>query len=239
LKPLFGLTMRQLYSRKRVIVIYLLALVPVVLTAIDIATSSERSTFGFAVFVLDGMVISAILPVVVLTLATTCFGTEIDDKTLSHVALTPLRPWQIVLPKFLVCCVLAGIPILLAGLVSAYFGLDGDLAAVGLVALALAGAVVAYSAVFVWAGLISTRALGFGLVYVLLWEGVMTSFLGGIRYLSIHAYALGILNWTGADVFRGVADRAVELPAAAAGIVLVTAIFLFLTIRRLRNMDIP
>ena len=59
--------------------------------------------------------------------------------------------------------------------------------------------VVSYASAFLWAGMITTRALGFALIYILLWEALITSFLEGTRYLSVRSYALSTMQGTGRD----------------------------------------
>ncbi len=51
-----------------------------------------------------------------------------------------------------------------------------------------------YSAVFVLASVLTTRAIAFGLLYVLIWEGLLSNLVGGARILSIAHYCLGIAN---------------------------------------------
>jgi ABC-2 type transport system permease protein len=58
---------------------------------------------------------------------------------------------------------------------------------------ALVGSV-AYSAVFVLASVVTTRAIAFGLLYVAIWEGLLSNLVGGVRILSIAHYSLGVAN---------------------------------------------
>src|ERR1700721_1511039 len=64
---------------------------------------------------------------------------------------------------------------------------------------ALAGSVI-YSAVFLLASVLTTRAIAFGLLYVLIWEGLLSNLVGGARILSIAHYCLGIANAIHPDV---------------------------------------
>ncbi len=66
---------------------------------------------------------------------------------------------------------------------------------VGLLLGALAGAVV-YNALFVMLTAVfsPTRALAFGLLYVLLWEGLLASLIPGVGLLSVEHYSLAIAN---------------------------------------------
>ena len=65
--------------------------------------------------------------------------------------------------------------------------------ALGLFAGALAGAVF-YNALFIMISVVTTRALAVGLLYVLIWEGLLGNFVGGAREPSIGQYSLGVAN---------------------------------------------
>ncbi len=78
----------------------------------------------------------------------------------------------------------------------------------------------------------------FALVYVFLWEGITTTFLGGVRYLSVRGYTLALLHGIDAEAFETLGSRAIEFPAALVGSGLVTYLFFWLTVRRLRRMDV-
>ena len=83
------------------------------------------------------------------------------------------------------------------------------------------------------------QPLGFALVYVFLWEGLLSSLLGGIRYLSIRAYTLTLMESIDDSRLDAFQELTIQLPAAAGGVVLVSAAFFWLTVRRLRRMDVP
>ena len=95
------------------------------------------------------------------------------------------------------------------------------------------------TAIFTWAGLMTSRALGFALIYVFLWEGVLASFLGGIRYLSVRGYTLTIMHQLEQDTLEVLGERAIEFPAAVVGAIAVTVVFFALTVYRLKKMDVP
>ena len=105
--------------------------------------------------------------------------------------------------------------------------------------MALFTGVVTYTTIFTWAGLVSTRALGFALIYVFLWEGLISSFLSGVRYLSVRGYTLAILHGIDDKSFETLGLRVIEFPAALVGAAVVTVVFFWLTVRRLRRMDVP
>ena len=241
--PIFWLSIRQLTGRWRVTLVLLLAALPVGLAVIVrfAATGETEAEFNrnFTNILLDGMLVAGILPIVTMALATSAFGNELEDKTLSFLTLMPVARWRIVLPKVLASLVICG-PILLASAVAAtLIGFDGEARPAIAVAVALGAGVLAYAAIFTWAGLVTTRALPFALVYVLLWEGVISSFIRGVDYLSVRGYTLAIMRGLDKPSFPALEDRVIEFPVAVAGVVAVTVVFLLLGVRRLRRMDVP
>lgn len=241
------LTLRQLGGRVRLLFILLLAALPVGLTALLILTSSgsDESNGDFIDAIIDALVIAGALPIVALVLATASFGNEVEDKTLSYVLLKPVPRWLIALPKMLAPIAIGGPALVLSGVASTALGgsstqfvVADDARAILAVGVAVLCGVVAYSAVFTWAGLITTRALAAGLIYVFIWEGFLSSLMEGVRYLSIRAYTLAILHGVDGESFRELEGRVIELPAAIVGVAAVTVVFFLLTVRRLRKMDV-
>ena len=179
------------------------------------------------------------MPLVTMALATAAFGNEIEDKTLSYVFLKPVARWRIAIPKFLASVIIAAPLALVSGGLATYIGTDGDLRTTVAVAMALSVGVITYASVFTWAGLITTRALPFAIVYLFLWEGLLSTIIGGIRYLSVRGYTLAIMNGLDDNGLEVLSDRVIEFPAAVVGAFAVTIVFLWLTVYRLRRMDVP
>ena len=240
MESLFRLSLNQLAGRRRLVLIFLGAALPVVIAALGAAFgSSDPDREEFTRFMLDGMLVAAILPIVTMALATATFGNDLEDKTLGYLVLKPISRWRIVAPKYLAVVLLAVPLIVLSGVLVTVIGpLEGALAALAVGAALLVG-VLAYSAIFTWAGLMTTRALGFALVYVFLWEGLLSSFLGGIRYLSVRGYTLALMHGIDKDSLEALDGFVIGLPAAIVGAAVVTVVFLSLTVRRLRTMDVP
>ncbi len=235
MRPMLGLSLRQLLGGRRLLLLLLLSALPVAVAGI-VAGFSEEADVNF---LLDGLIVAAILPIVTMALATSAFGDEIDDRTLSNLVLKPLARWRIVAPKLMASIIVSG-PLIIAGGVGATaIGVEAGVQPALAVAAALAVGVLAYASIFTWAGLMTTQALGFALVYVILWEGVVVSYLPGVRYLSVRGYALGILHGLDEHSFEAVAERAIELPAAVGGAAAITLAFALFTVRRLRRMDVP
>ena len=88
--PLFGLTLRQIAGRWRVLLIVLLAVLPVVLSILVRNFAEDHDTSEFAELFFDLMIVAGILPITIMVLATATFGNELEDKTLSF-----LVSWRI------------------------------------------------------------------------------------------------------------------------------------------------
>ena len=235
--PLFLLTVRQLGSRWRLLIIVLLAALPIVIVSLlrrDDAPASEVDDV-----LLNGMLAAAIVPLVTLSVAAAAFGNELEDRTLSFLTLTPIARWRIVLPKLLASLAVSAPLLLVSAVVSAVIAYEGDARAVLAVAVSIFAGATLYTSAFLWSGLITSRALAFGLIYVFLWEGLFASFVEGIKYLSIREYILGLIKGIDPDRFAGPEQSTIELPAAAAGAAIVFTVFFILSVRRLRNMDVP
>ena len=239
---MFKLSLRQLSGRRRMALIALLAVLPVALAAIlnRFASGDGGGELRLIDPIIDGMIVSGVMPISVMTIAIAAFGNELEDRTLNVLVLKPVSCIAIVLPKLMGSIVLAAPLLLGAGIIVTLIAVDGgEVRAATAIGAALLAGVVTYAAVFTWAGLLSSHALGFALVYVFLWEGLLTSFVSGVRYLSVRGYTLGILHGLDEEAFGSIGDRVIEFPAALVGAGAVTALFLWLTVWRLRRMDVP
>ncbi len=231
---LFTLALRQAITRRKIALLIVLALLPVGLAVILEATGAESGTLTGPV--LGGLVISVTLPLIAMVLATGAFGNEVEDRTLSLLTTKPVPRWMIVLCKLVATIVVAAPPMAVVAAVITAMEPDGTGNAPVAAAVAVVVGVVAYASAFTWLGLITSRALGFGLVYVLLWEALITSFLSGTRYLSIRSYIFGTAHGLNDTAFGE--ELTVKLPVALVGVAVVTIVFFLLSSRRLSRMDI-
>ena len=236
---IFQLTLRQLLGRWRVILIVFLASLPtLIVLLVKWQDDSAAYDQDFVQGMIDTMIIAGILPIVVMTVATAAFGNELEDRTLYYLVLKPLSRVHIALGKLAATFTLAA-PVVVASGVVATALVGADAGTVFTVGIALLAGVAAYASIFTWAGLITPRALSYGLVYVLVWEGLLSSFLTGVRYLSVRGYTLSLLHGIDATNFESLEDRVIAFPAAIVGAVGVALVFFFLTQYRLRTMDVP
>lgn len=113
----------------------------------------------------------------------------------------------------------------------------GDLRATLAVTAGAVAAVALYASVLTWLGLATSRAVGIGLAYVVLWEGLFTGFVSGARLLSVRHHAVALMH--GLDPRRFAEADTLDLATAAVTSAVVLAGFTLLTVRRLRRMDVP
>ena len=122
---------------------------------------SQEDVDNWITALLGVLIVAAILPIVTMALATASFGNDLEDRTLGYIVLNPVSRWSIVLSKMLAPVAIAGPALILSGVVATLIGLGGDVRTAGAVAVGLLAGIVAYSAIFVWAGLMTTHAIGF------------------------------------------------------------------------------
>ena len=237
------LTLRQLAGARRLIIVGAVAALPAILAIYARQVGAGASYEDFANGTIDALVVALVMPIVTMTLATAALGNEMEDRTLSFIALQPIARWKIALAKLIAPSLIA-VPLTALGAAAAsYASLVGDETAVRTTfAVTISAAVgsFAYCCVFTWLGLATSRALAVALVYVFLWEAAVATFIGGARYLSVRGYTLGMMS--GLDTspaLSALSDRAIEPPAALIGAALVCVVFYALTVRRLKRMDVP
>ena len=137
---------------------------------------------------------SVVLPLTALIIGTSVLGAEIDDGSIVHLLATPVRRSSVIITKFAVAAVMTmlfvAVPELLAGLIA-----TGGVTrlAIGVFAGAIAGSVI-YNAVFVLVSVLTTRAIAVGLLYLLVWEGLLGNLVSGASELSVGQYSLGFAN---------------------------------------------
>ena len=183
------ITARALLGRRRVL---LLLPFPVLVVGLALIAHTVKPDAAdrWGPFIVNGLGLSVMLPVIALIVGTGVLGAEIEDGTILHILAKPVPRRQIILTKLAVSAAVIGtiaaVPMAVAGTVaqSARFGLA---LAVGCFVAALA-----YGAVFLVLSLLTRRPVLIGLAYVMLWEGVLGNLLASTRELSIHQYAVTV-----------------------------------------------
>ena len=185
------ITLRATLGRKRALIFLL---VPLVLILITVALKAVATSPVWPAQFLGVFGFSVVLPLTALIIGTSVVGAEIDDGSIIHLLATPVNRTSVVISKFIsaagLTVIFGAVPLYLSAAIAR--GPAGKLA-VGLLAGALVAAV-AYNALFVLLSLLTTRAIAVGLLYLLVWEGLLGNLIGGVRVLSIGQYSVSVAN---------------------------------------------
>lgn len=226
------MTLRGLFGRKRFLLLLPLPVLMLGLALLAEALGAQPSEWAQPVLV--GLGFAVVLPVLALIVGASALGSEIDDGTLVHVLAKPLPRREIILAKLAVAVVVTTVSVAPAMLL---VGLLADASvqfALGLV-LATALGALAYSAVFLALSVLTRRPVLLGLIYVLVWEGLLTNLLQGARVLSIQHYALAVADRVGGNELL---SATVSTPVAVVMALLVTIAATAFAAERLRSFTL-
>jgi len=184
------LTARSLLGRRRVLLLLLLPGVLLLLcVAVRLLAGSDTTV---SIGVLSSFALGTVVPLLGLIAGAGSIGPEIDDGSIVYLMSKPLSRHSIVHSKLAVAVavvtVVAAVPTLLAGFVMS--GTEAGLAVGYAIGAFVAG--LAYCALFVLLAVITRNAVVVGLIYVLIWESLVGSFVPGAQVLSIQQWALAI-----------------------------------------------
>jgi len=225
------MTARGLFGRRRFLLLFPLPVLLVGLAVLCRAVGVDPVHWGPAL--LTGLGFVVVLPVTALIVGTAVLGSEIDDGTIVHVLTKPLPRSEIVLAKLGVAI---GITSLTVGFPMYVVGVLADSVKLGLsVAAASVVGTIAYSALFVALSLVTRRPVLLGLVYVLVWEGLLGNLVSGTRTLSIQQYVITVADRLGAS---SMLEGRVSLTVAVVMSVIFTVGMTVLAIDRLRGFSI-
>ena len=229
----YGLLVRQLVTRGRVIALLVVGLV-VAAVAFAVGSSDGPDLTRRAVEFIANLGFTTVVPIVSLVFASAALGDPRDDRTLVYLWLRPTSRWPIVIGAW-VAAISASLPLVLVPLGIAAVLTGGGPTVVTATLLAAFVGVVAYSALFLLFGLLVRNSIVWGLAYIVIWEGIIAAFGDFAARLAIRGYTRSILtSRTGVDLSLG------DLSLAAAIIVPLVgaAVALPLAARRLQAMDI-
>ncbi len=142
----------------------------------------------------DTLVCALATPIIALMLGTSAFSAEADDGTLLYLVTTTTPRWWIVTVRVLFAAVGTALLSAMAVWGTGWLA-TGDHDPQGVtraftVAAAFGGA--SYAALFTLLALVTRRALVSGLVYVLFWEGILSSTFQALNYLSVRRWMLAV-----------------------------------------------
>ena len=223
---------RSIFGRRRGVLLFVLPVVLIALSVLVRALVGAEDTA--AQDTLYGLGLVVVVPLVALLATSGLLAPEIDDGSISYLLAKPIPRSTIVLSKLAVAagCVLvfAVLAVLVAGLV---LRPAEPRFALGFALGALAGGL-AYCALFALLSVLTRHAVVIGLIYLLIWEGLLGGLLDGVRWLSVSRWA-GAIAEPVADVSL-VEGLGVGYAAVATLVVMVLGVWL--TGRKLRGFNL-
>jgi ABC-2 type transport system permease protein len=186
------LTVRTILGRRRALLLLALPVVLLVLAVIARATVGADNRNEVTVGILGAFALATLVPLLGLIAGTGAIGPEIDDGSIVYLLAKPVNRHSIVVSKLVVAIAVVSafgaVPVFVAGLV-----LDGTTDRLWLgYGLGTLAAGVAYSALFLLLAVLTRNAVVVGLIYALVWESVIGSFVPGAQALSIQQWSLAI-----------------------------------------------
>lgn len=229
------LTVRGLLGRRRSLLLVLLPVLLLGLAALQRAAShaSPVQSAGLT----GNFAMGTLLPLMCLLIGTGVIGPEIDDGSIVYLLAKPVPRRSILFAKLGVALVTALVFAVLPIAASAAIAGDEQLeltTAYGLAAL-LAG--IAYTTLFVALSVLTRNAVIVGLLYALLWEGVLGGYVPGVRDVSVRQWALAPAErLLGADAAGWGVTSAVTVPVGVTLLVVVTVGAAWLAVARLKTL---
>ena len=225
------ITARALFGRRRFLLLIPLPLLLIGLPLLAESLGADPEHWSEPVIV--GLGLAVVLPVIALVVGTGVLGSEIDDGTLAHILAKPLSRAEIIFSKYVVAVAVtaltAGVPLFVTGLLAGSTSL-----AVGLLVGAAVGSL-AYCALFLLLSLLTRRPVLLGLIYILVWEGLLGNLLTGTRVLSVTHYVQAVADRIAQS---SLLDTTVTLPVAVAMAFIVTVGATVLAVDRLRSFTV-
>lgn len=226
-----SLTARALLGRRRVWLLLPMPVLLIGLTLIGNYSDEPASEWGPVVFGQLGLAV--ILPLTALIVGSSVLGLEIEDGTITHLLTKPLPRKEIILAKLAVAATVTtaatALPLIVAGAIAGSASL-----AVGLGLGAALGALT-YTTVFLALSLMTRRPVAVGLVYIILWENLLTRFIDGTRVLSIREYAATLAEEVASTTWL---PANLTLPTALTLSALITTAATITAITRLRSFSL-
>jgi ABC-2 type transport system permease protein len=224
------LSTQALFGRRRGVLLLLIPALLVVLAVVVRLVAGTGSGYDEVI----GLGFTLALPIVALLAASAVLGPEIDDGSIVYLLAKPVSRHTVALSKYAAAWVatmgLGAVPLLVCGLV-----LDaGDprRALAWTVGAAVAGT--AYTALFLALAALTRHAVVIGLVFALLWEGLLGHVLSGVKWVAIGPWGAAV-----AAAVSGRADRSgIGLGYALVAAAVVTVATLWFAGDRLRSFTL-
>ncbi len=235
------LTARQLLGQRRTLFLAAMALLPVLAAIIFQIAADDRSANAaeFAARVMFyGLIVTFLLPLTAVLLSTAAVGNEIEEGTIVYLLSKPVERWRIVAGKMLAAWGATAVIILASGALGGVIvlGSEGEWRILAGFLVALLVGSLTYSSLFMLFSVVTSRALILGVVYALIWEGLVTNFAPGVQRLSIREFTASVAEAV-ADTTPAVFEADLGLTYSLILIVVVVAVGAGLSVWRLSRFE--
>ncbi len=227
------LSVQSLFGQRRGIILVILpalllvlSLITVIVTDGSLAVEPITMVFGF----------SLVLPLIALLISNGVLGPEIEDGSIIYLLSKPISRYVVVLSKFVVAAavsvVFGGGSVFLSALILNISEPDQAFAiGVGGVAATLG-----YCGLFIALASLTRHGTIAGLIYILGFEGLLASWLEGLRYISVGSWGRRIVGSLSDDVALVVRD--LNLVYAVCALIVLTVGAVVLAGHRLRSFEL-
>lgn len=195
--PILLLTLRALTRSRRLLPVGLLLTIPPLLALLYLSSRASENGGQFAFEVFYFLVVPILVPLTTLILATSALGGEVEEGTLPYLTLKPISRFSIVIAKLLAVLLISVVLVETSSALTYLIAAHGNPRLQDLGAIMAAGfaGCLAYTAVFLPLGLfLPKRGLIVGFLYVLFWEGTLSTLSTGLATLSVRRYVQGVLE---------------------------------------------
>ncbi|WP_155373543.1 ABC transporter permease subunit [Catellatospora vulcania] len=225
------ITARGLLGRRRSWLLLPMPLILIGVTAVGLAFDAPAADLIDGVLL--GLGVAVILPLVSLIVGTGVLGSEIDDGTVVHILTKPIPRSRIILSKLVVAATVSAVTVAVPMFVAAAM-VGGVKLGLGFAAACVAGAI-AYSALFLALSVVTRRPVLVGLLYVVIWEGLLSNLVTGTRTVSVQHFVIKFAaEVSGSSLFATTVSTAV----AAVMTVVFTVVGTWLATQRLRSFSV-
>jgi ABC-2 type transport system permease protein len=232
---IYQMILRQLVTRGRLALLGFFSLLSIAI-GFGIGNNDDAIPKVDGAKLIDELGLTFAVPLVCLVFATAALGDMYENGSLVYLWLKPIARWKIVAAATAAVITVAA-PALTVGLTIAS-ALTGGGGGGGLIVGTIIGtvlAVIAYSAVFTALGLVTQRALLWGIGYIVIIEGVVARF-GLIDKIAIRSYSRSVVaKITDVDIDLGT----VGLPIAIVVLFFIGGLGVAAGTARLSRMTIP
>jgi ABC-2 type transport system permease protein len=230
---IYASTSRTISTRARLAAFVALGLIGAIV-AWRVGATNSGSDARDAVRFVDTMALNVLAPIVSLVFGTAALGDLVDDGTLVYLWTRPQRRSSLALGAW-GAALTYSLPLVVVPTAAAVLLISSDASTIVGAVVSTAAATVAYVSVFVLLGLLTTRALMWGVGYVLILETFVARGGESLGFLSIRAHASSILS-----AITGVEVRLAYFSAATSATFLagLSVIALGLCVTRLRVADV-